>query len=174
MFFLSPHTQTNFPGCRNLFFSLSQLNSCSLNPSEPGSLTSRFFSTGCNGNLYRCETRGLLPKDAHTSRHLQSFVHSVPEHFKHSVIRVPSAFCAVRGSVFQAHVATSLRTDGFPALLLRAHITRRNAGEHIKLSHNYTLRTCVSLFGNLDVKTVGVSAQVGGLLLFASVPFSSS
>lgn len=85
LFFLSPHTQTNFPGSRNFFF--PQLNSCSFNSFKPGSLTRRFFSTGCNGNLYYCKTRLLMPKDTHTSQHLQTFIHSpVPEHFKHSAL----------------------------------------------------------------------------------------
>lgn len=61
-------------------------------------------------------------------------------------------------------MATSFRTDGFPdgmsAFLLRAHITLRNAGEFIKLSHNYTLQMLVSLFRKLDVRSAGVSAKV--------------
>lgn len=65
----------------------SQLNSCSFNSSKPGSLTRRFFSTGCNGNLYHCKTKLLMPKDTHTSQHLQTFIYSpVLEHFKHSAL----------------------------------------------------------------------------------------
>lgn len=72
-----------------------------------------------------------MPEDTHTSQHLQTFTPPpVPRAFQTlvCVIRFSSAF----GNVFQPHVATSFRADGFPdgmsALLLRAHVTLRNAG----------------------------------------------
>lgn len=148
LFFLSPHTQT-FQAVATFF---SQLTSCSFNSSKPGSLTRRFLSTGCNGNLYYCKTRLLMLKDTHTSQHLQTFIHSpVPEH-KHSALLGFLQYSVVPEEMsFNLIWPPALELMGFQMGCQHSSSVHTSLwGMFIKVSHNW----------RLDVKTVGVSAKV--------------
>lgn len=101
-------------------------------------------------------------KDTHTSQHLQTFIHSpVPEH-KHSALLGFLQYSVVSEEMsFNLIWPPALELMGFQMGCQHSSSVHTSLwGMFIKVSHNYTLQTLVSLFRRLDVKTVGVSAKV--------------